>query len=126
MIWTQRQRAALACILAVVFALLAVRYAMGPVHVGDPQPAEGALARQLADRVDPNTAEETILGALPALGPKLAARVVAGREALARENPRRPPFTRPSDLMRVKGIGQATTRAVAPYLVFPSTQEAAR
>jgi len=123
MIWTARQRAASAAVLAILLVALAVRLWMNPAHIADPQPEQGILAARLADRIDPNTADEAVLAALPAVGPALAERIVAARNAFARENPGRLPFTRPADLRRVKGIGQATTRALEPYLLFPVNTE---
>ncbi len=51
--------------------------------------------------VDPNTAPAEALTALPGIGPALAGRIVADREAHG-------PYRRPEDLLRVKGIGPAT------------------
>ncbi len=50
------------------------------------------------DRVDPNTASEPALRALPGIGPALARRIVQSRDVAG-------PFDNPEALMRVSGIG---------------------
>jgi competence protein ComEA len=56
--------------------------------------------------VDLNRADETALEALPGIGPKTAARIVADREANG-------PFGAVEDLMRVSGIGEKKLEALA-------------
>lgn len=53
------------------------------------------------ERIDPNRASEVELDRLPGVGPALAGRIVASRDAEG-------PFRRPEDLGRVPGIGDAT------------------
>lgn len=53
------------------------------------------------ERIDPNTAPVEELDRLPGIGPALAARIVASREAEG-------PFARPADLLRVSGVGPKT------------------
>lgn len=53
------------------------------------------------ERLDPNRAPDVELARLPGVGPALAARIIADREAHG-------PFRRPDDLLRVRGIGPAT------------------
>ena len=69
--------------------------------------APGAPAAFLATglRVHLNTATPAELEALPRIGPALAARIRAAR-----------PFRRLADLDRVKGIGPATLKVLAPYV----------
>jgi competence protein ComEA len=51
--------------------------------------------------VDLNTADAAALESLPGVGPVLAARIVAYRDSAG-------PFASPEDLLRVRGVGQAT------------------
>lgn len=60
--------------------------------------------------IDLNTATAGDLQRLPRIGPKLAARILAYREAHGS-------FRRVQDLTRVRGIGQKTLTKLAPYLV---------
>ena len=59
--------------------------------------------------VDPNRGPDVELARLPGIGPALAARIVANREGEGA-------FRRPSDLLRVSGIGPATLERVRPHL----------
>lgn len=65
------------------------------------------------ERIDPNSAPEEELDRLPGVGPGLARRIVAAREAGG-------PFRSLEDLMRVQGIGPSTLRRLAPHLELPS------
>ena len=58
--------------------------------------------------VDINTADEELLQRLPGIGPALAERIVADREANG-------PFVSLEDLTRVSGIGEKTVEALQPY-----------
>lgn len=66
-----------------------------------------ALAR--ARQVDVNTADVAELERLPQVGPALARRIVAEREAGG-------PFRSPQDLARVRGIGPKTVEALREYV----------
>ena len=118
--WTERQRVALAGILLVVTAGLGVRYYYNRSEIANPQPEAGRRAAELADRVDPNTADWPTLAALPQIGPAMARRIVEEREAFAAANPGVTPYRQLDDLARVKGIGPATLANLEPYLIFPS------
>lgn len=81
-----------------------------PVLTGDTSPGRvtitTALSAQLPGAeeetaVDVNTADAAALQALPGVGPVLAERIVAWREANG-------PFTALEDLLKVEGIGQST------------------
>ncbi|MCP3903759.1 MAG: helix-hairpin-helix domain-containing protein [Planctomycetes bacterium] len=61
-------------------------------------------------RIDLNTCPAAELTVLPGIGPRLATRIVAEREAGG-------PFARLEDLRRVDGIGPALTERMAPYVV---------
>ena len=91
-------------------ALVAVRLFSSPAFVADPQPPVGQRATELADRIDPNTATQAQLAALPGLGPKRAADVVAGRAAGR--------YKTASDLQRISGIGEAIVAKLEPFLRF--------
>ena len=117
--WTLPQRRALLLLLVVLLVFLAVRYAFNPVYVSDPQPERPARFDELADRIDPNTADWTMLAALPGIGEKRARDIVAYREEARRESPDRVVFARPEDLLRIKGIGLAMMEGIRPHLTFP-------
>lgn len=68
-----------------------------------------ALA-QVEKAVNINTATVEELQLLPRVGPALAQRIVAFREAQG-------PFKTPEELMRVKGVGENTFALLKPYLV---------
>ena len=121
-IWSRRQRGAVLGIVTALLCYLAIQYSRNPVEIGDPPPADGARADELADRVDPNTADAAALAAIPMLGEKRAAEVVAYREDFLKDHPGEIAFAKASDLIKVKGIGPATIKTMEPYLVFPGTR----
>ncbi|NLG83055.1 MAG: helix-hairpin-helix domain-containing protein, partial [Firmicutes bacterium] len=59
-----------------------------------------------------NRASASEFEAVPGIGPALAARIVAYRQANG-------PFTSLEDLLNVEGIGQKTLALVKPYLSAP-------
>jgi competence protein ComEA len=61
--------------------------------------------------VDVDRAEAAELDQLPGIGPALARRIVADREANGG-------FGSLAELQRVKGIGPALTAKLAPYVTF--------
>ncbi len=71
---------------------------------------KSALPDQPID-VDIATAEQ--LDALPRVGPALAQRIVASRDSLG-------PFGSLDELQRVKGIGPALAKTIAPHVTFSS------
>ncbi|MCY2953353.1 MAG: helix-hairpin-helix domain-containing protein [Planctomycetota bacterium] len=120
MLWTPRQRSALTFLTAGLLAYLLVRYAVNRRYVSDPQAEEGARATQLPGRVDPNTADAATLSAIPVMGPAMAERIVAEREAFLAANPGKTAYGKLEDLLRVKGIGPATLGNLEPHLIFPA------
>jgi competence protein ComEA len=78
-----------------------------------------ALARPLApgERVDVDRASIEELQRLPRVGPRLAARILADREANG-------PFGSLSALARVPGLGTATLRGIAPFATFSGASAA--
>ncbi len=62
-------------------------------------------------RIDVDLAGAAALEALPKIGPVMARRIVTDRDSLG-------PFGSLEELQRVKGIGPALARAIAPYVTF--------
>jgi competence protein ComEA len=69
--------------------------------------AHAAALRPASINLDRAAASELVR--LPGIGPALAARIVADREA-------RGPFGEPDGLLRVPGIGRKTLAKIRPYL----------
>ena len=128
-VWTASQRAVLIGGLTVLVVYLAVRLLLNPVYVSDPQPERPPRYHELADRIDPNTAQWQDLAALPTIGEKRAQDIVAHRDAFVRDHPGERAFMRPEDLLRVKGVGRTMVESLTPYLTFgegdPSTRPTA-
>jgi hypothetical protein len=117
--WTAPQRRALLAILTVLCLGLGIRYACTPTFISDPQPERPARYGDLADRVDPNTADLQTLTAIPNLGEKRAEAIIEFRQTRARQHPGEPAFRVVEDLMAVRGIGPAMVDNLKPYLIFP-------
>jgi len=117
--WTLSQRRVLLVLLALLFVLLSVRYALHPSYVSDPQPERPARFDELADRIDPNISDWATLAALPGVGEKRARDIVAFRDESKHYAPAVPAFARREDLLKVKGIGLAMLEGMEPYLSFP-------
>lgn len=106
---------AAAC-LAVLAGVALPSVSPGPPVVvqGSPEPLPtsrpAASPGPLAVSVNLATAEE--LERLPGIGPVLARRIVEDRA-------RNGQYTRPEDLLRVKGIGRKTLDKLRPYLLVP-------
>jgi DNA uptake protein ComE-like DNA-binding protein len=118
--WTLPQRRALLLVLTGLGLVLAARLALNPAYVSDPQPEEPPRYRDLADRIDPNTADWQTLAALPALGEKRARAITDYRDERLRARPGETVFKAPRDLMAVRGIGMGMVVTLRPYLVFPT------
>jgi DNA uptake protein ComE-like DNA-binding protein len=119
------QRRGLSLLLGILTLILAIRLTLNRNTVPDPQPAEGPNSRELADRIDPNSASEAELAAIPTLGEKRAEAIVEFRRQYNARHPNRPAFTILPDLEQVSGIGPAMAEMMEPYLVFqaaPATQ----
>lgn len=122
--WTPAQRRALIFLVAALFLWLCFRVVMNRQYVPDPQPTEGLRARELASRIDPNSADWQTLAAIPTLGEKRAKAIVAYREHVLAQDEHRMAFSTPADLLHVRGIGQATMENLRPYLIFPNEMTA--
>ncbi len=83
--------------------------ATGAASASSP-PAPGCAARLPDGRVVLNRATIEDLRAIPGIGPKRAASILALRERLHR-------FRRPSDLLRVRGIGPKSLSRMQPHFV---------
>ncbi len=73
--------------------------------------AKDAAETELAERVDVNHAGAEELETLPGIGPALAGRIVAYREAHG-------PFRTPAQLMEVDGIGEKKLEAILDQIVL--------
>ena len=124
--WTRSQRRVLLALLTVLLVFLAGRYVRNPRHVTDPQPQRPPRSHELADRINPNTADWPALAALPGIGEKRAKDIVAFREEAKRYAPTSVVFKRPQDMLKVPGIGVAMLEGIAPHLEFsePATAPA--
>ena len=119
-VWTGPQRRVLLALLACLLVYLVIRLILNPAYVSDPQPLKPSRFDELADKIDPNTADWQTLAALPALGEKRARTIVEYREAFVKEHPDRLAFEEPEDLLLVRGIGNAMLATLRPYMLFPS------
>ena len=119
--WTLSQRRVLFLFLTILFACLALRYALNPSYVSDPQPDRPARHDELADRIDPNTADWQTLAALPGIGERRARDIVQYRERKRAEahDPDLIVFDAPGDLLYVRGVGPGILESMKPYLLFP-------
>ena len=124
--WTQKQRRAIVILLGAILTYLTIRLIRNPMYVSDPQPRDPPRAMELADKIDPNTADAATLAALPMIGPRRAQDIVDHRERYAAQNPGKVAFTRLEDLLRIKGFGTALIEHLRPYLTFPSPRPATR
>ena len=117
--WTLPQRRVLLLLLALLFGFLAVRYALNTSYVSHPQPERGARSEEIADKVDPNTADWQTLAALPGIGEKRARDIVAYREDAKPRAAGGVVFQYREDLLKVKGIGFIMLEGIKPYLIVP-------
>jgi DNA uptake protein ComE-like DNA-binding protein len=118
-LWTAQQRGVLLVLLGGLLVYLAVRLVFNPLYVSNPQPAVPPRYDELADKIDPNTADWQTLAALPMLGEKRAKTIIEYREAFVAQHPDRPAFEEAEDLLLVRGIGPSMLATLRPYLLFP-------
>ncbi len=107
-------------LVGVVVAVAAVRWTFNRESISNPQPLHPARESELADRIDPNTADAATLSALPLIGDKRAEDIVAYRKRYTADHPGRVAFEHPADLMLIRGIGTATIAQLTPFLIFPN------
>ena len=102
-------------LLTALFAAAAVFFALRPA--GELRLERAALRVQPeAALIDLNTADADELESLPGIGPELAGRILLDREQNG-------PYSTPSDLMRVDGIGEKTVSALAPFVLVSEPKE---
>lgn len=82
---------------------------IAPQALLETDPATNGLAAVAAGRVDLNAADQTLLEALPGIGPAKAQAILDDRTA-------RGPFATVDDLDRVAGFGAKTVERLRPYL----------
>lgn len=75
---------------------------------------EASRPLERGERLDPNTASEEQLRRLPGIGPVRARDIVEARGGGR--------FLTPEDLLRVRGVGEATLSRLAPHLAFPGSR----
>lgn len=116
--WTRPQRLALGALLAALLTFLLLQILRRPSRLDDPLVLLHHQPLHLAATIDPNTASLEDLSRIPHLGQKLAANIVAYRDAHKPPNDT-PLFLRPEDLDPVPGIGKSLLPQITPYLTFP-------
>jgi DNA uptake protein ComE-like DNA-binding protein len=125
-LWTISQRRVVLGIVVVLLAYLAIEYHLNPTQIPDPQPPQGTRYDELADRLDPNTADAAALAAIPQLGEKKAQQIVEYRDDFVKSHHGQLAFNEPRDLLKIKGIGVSTMNNMDQYLVFPSQSATTR
>jgi hypothetical protein len=119
----------IAALLIALLVYLSIRRAIHPTFIADPQPLDGSRAADLAERLDPNSATQAELAAIPGVGETLAAAIVDYRQDFTRLHPGQLPFHESRDLLAIRGIGVARLEAMELCLFFstkPPTRPATR
>jgi Helix-hairpin-helix motif len=124
-VWTGQQRTIIVTLLIALLMYLSVRRALHGTFIPDPQPLEGSRAADLADRLDPNSANQAEIAAIPGVGEKLAGAIVEYRQEFIRVHSGQLPFHDPTDLLAIRGVGVAKMEAMQPYLLFPPARRPA-
>ena len=106
-------------LLAILITILTYRLALNSKPIPEFKPDEPPTSDHLSDHIDPNTATESELAAIPDLGEKRAHSIVQFREQYQSLHPNHLAFAHLSDLEKISGIGPATAETMAPYLIFP-------
>lgn len=119
--WSEPQRRVLLVLLTIFLAVLAGKYACNRRYVSNPQPETPPRYNELADKVDPNTADWQTLAALPGIGERRARDIVEFRERKRAQanDPALVVFDAPGDLLYIRGVGVAIVEGLKPYLLFP-------
>lgn len=117
------RRLVLLAAMLLVLAWAARRHAPAVV---ERQPSRDS--RELAERLDPNSAPWWELAALPHVGESLARRIVEARSARgnADAGDGTPAFATLDDLRSVRGIGPATLSRMRPFLAIMPVHAAHR
>ena len=106
--WTAPQRRLLLVLLSLMCPVLLLRYACNSTYVPDPPPARGPRYDEVADKIDPNTADAASLAALPSIGEKRAQDIIDYREGRRTHEPDGVVFNGAEDLLRIRGFGRAS------------------
>ena len=126
LVWSPAQRAVVLAALIGLVGFLTFRVTRHRNYIPTPQPPDGLRATELADRFDPNTATVAEIAAIPEIGDKLATTIVEYRDAFARLHPGQTAFEKPTDLMKVRGVGPARMETLSAHLRFPATRPTTR
>ncbi len=119
--WTTPQRRLIVALLIALCVVFAIRYGFNRTYVSDPPPERGARFDDVADKIDPATADAATLSALPMLGEQRAQDIIAFRESRRTQRPGERVFNKAEDLVQIRGFGRATVELLRPHLLFPST-----
>jgi len=124
--WTTPQRRALLFLVGVFWVFLGIHWACDRAYLPEGLDVPAPRAADLADRIDPNTADWETLAAIPGLGEKRAKVIVAYREKALAAGRGPLVFRVAFDLTRIRGIGRSTASNLEPYLIFPVTTQPAK
>lgn len=105
----RREQAALGTVALFALAAIAWWWAAAGGPSGGLVETRAEVSRDIAFRVDVNSAGWPELAQLPGIGETLSRRIVASREEEG-------PFRRAEDLTRVHGLGPKKLEAMRPYL----------
>jgi len=112
--WNRKNISALMTLCLLCGGLLAWQSARRPVRLGRHIQVRRENVRAAAEKIDPNTASVASLRRLPGIGPTIAERIVAYRDAHGGQ-----PFRKAEDLMKIERIGPATVRNIEMHLALP-------
>lgn len=118
-LWTRRDIRALAIVILVAGSAWAGRLAFRPAAIPDPPEPYPPRFNELADRIDPDTADVGALAVLPGIGPAKAQSIDRFRTARRAQDPGSRVFRTADDLTQVHGIGDTIAGNLLPYLYFP-------
>ena len=119
--WGWSRGNVIACVVlgAAVLGLVGWQWLGRGHELGVDMPVEEEMVARGSAKVDPNTASEAELMALPGIGPGLAGRIVSYREEFRKENTGQGRvFGSLEDLQKVRGIGPKISAKVGAYLEF--------
>jgi len=122
--WAPGQRRILIGLILLLAGYVAIRFWLNPAYVSDPQPLVPSRASELADRLDPNTATVDELAALPMIGERRARDIIVYRDKFTSQHPGKIAFEESTDLLAIRGIGNAILQQIRPFLIFPKERPA--
>ena len=118
--WSRGNLAAIAVLTTLLVGLGGWRIARNRARLAEDLTVSPAAIQPAAEKIDPNICGWASLARLGGVGPGKAKAICRWRDAFTAANPGKPAFSRPEDLLQVKGIGTQTVKAIAPYLAFAS------